>query len=97
MFGTKLPSMTSRCSQSAPPRSASLICFSRSVKSAERIDGAIVIMSSVFWRVRCISILEDLLFLLPALLDEQVDGLPRRHELAGAGKLFDDRIRQEGR
>src|ERR1035438_7974823 len=40
-FGTKWPSITSRCSMEAPPRSAEAISRSRRAKSADRIDGTI--------------------------------------------------------
>ena len=40
MFGTKCPSITSTCTQSAPPRSMESSSSPRRVKSAARIDGA---------------------------------------------------------
>src|SRR5437867_4267533 len=43
ILGTKCPSITSRCSTSAPPLSTFSISALRFEKSAERIDGAIVI------------------------------------------------------
>ena len=43
-FGTKCPSITSTWIWSAPPASTRAISSARAAKSAERIDGAILIM-----------------------------------------------------
>src|ERR1700730_434443 len=45
MFGTKCPSITSRCSQSAPAATTSRTSSPRRAKSAARIDGAMRIGS----------------------------------------------------
>src|SRR4051794_4802774 len=42
MFGTKCPSITSRCRKSPPPSSTSSISDFSLAKSADRIDGAII-------------------------------------------------------
>src|ERR1035438_8692103 len=46
-LGTKWPSITSRCSMVAPPRSTWAICSPRRAKSAARIDGRISIICGI--------------------------------------------------
>ena len=46
-LGTKWPSMTSTCTQSAPPCSMSRISDSRFMKSEERMDGEILTWSNM--------------------------------------------------
>lgn len=48
MFGTKWPSIMSTCSQSAPWAMVSEHAFPRELKSAERIDGAIIAGGDIF-------------------------------------------------
>ena len=45
IFGTKLPSMTSRCTHSAPDDSMRFTAAAMLEKSAERIEGAMRIFS----------------------------------------------------
>ena len=47
MFGTKWPSMMSRCSQSAPERSARAASLPKRVKSAASSEGAIIMAASI--------------------------------------------------
>src|SRR3954471_5456022 len=46
-LGTKCPSMTSRCSREAPPRSTRAISSARRAKSADRMEGTISIIGGL--------------------------------------------------
>src|SRR5438552_320142 len=68
MFGTKRPSITSRWMYEAPFRSTSPICSAMRPKSADRIDGAILVAIGIG------RLLADLRLPEQRVVDEKVDG-----------------------